>query len=530
MKAEIIPELRRHIVQYMDFDTLKTFSLVSKACYLDAHPILWEHFSCKVPWKNLTSPEEYIAWLYKIHRNARSFKHIYYMEYDARRPEIGDILLDRCHSLATIEVTVAMIDRWNPYRHWEETLRPLVEQNRVSLRRLKLLVRDIPFVASLQLPSLLSTLSRLQSLELNLEQMPVEDLLPVLDACPSSLEHLDLRPTLRRRKITLEDSVTHPHQSPGTTAASLRLKHLHIHSISHEGTLEDVLSRLAAYTLEELKIDTISNVTYPIQISPTLRDALWQLTDLHLENIHPSPGRGAPLILDAIQPHHLRHVNMSKLDTECTTKLIEQQYGSLESLNVGFLRGHAGALADILATCVKLKKLVFAAKPFVDIQTLIDPQHPWGCTELEVFNGVFGLTRITPSPPPSSDSRGLNDAERSSQVEDQFMQRLGKLTKLRRLVQQVAFVDRSMTAEIDRGTMAWSLSSGLAQLRSLANLKTFMFAHQDLPKGIGVPEMTFIKKHWHGLRILACNEINNSDLEEWLATEWPELKVTLLAK
>ncbi|KAF9366367.1 hypothetical protein BGX34_003646 [Mortierella sp. NVP85] len=513
MEAELIPELRRHIVRYMDFDTLKTFSLVSKACYLDAHPILWEHCSCKVPWKDPISPEEYIVWLYKIRRNACSFKHIYYMEYDARRPEIGDILLERCHSLVTIEVAIAVIDRWNPYRHWEETLRPLVEQNRVSLRRLKLLVHDIPSMASLQLPSLLSALSRLQSLELNFEQMSVEDLLPVLDACPSSLEHLDLGPTLQRRTIIQEDSVTHPQQSPGSiTATSLRLKQLHIHSISHESILEDVLSRLAVYTLEGLKIDTITNVTYPIRISPTLRDVLWQLTDLHLENIHPSPGRGAPLILDAIQPHHLRHVNMSKLDTECTTKLIEQQYGSLESLNVGFLRGHAGALADILATCVKLKKLVFAAKPFVDIQTLIDPQHPWVCTELEVFNGVFGF----------------NDAGCSRQVEDQFMQRLGKLTKLRRLVQQVAFVDRSMTAEIDRETMTWSLSSGLAHLGSLANLKTFLFAHQDLPKGIGVPEMTFIKKHWHSLRRLVCNGINNSELEEWLAAEWPELKVTLL--
>ncbi|KAK3806651.1 MAG: hypothetical protein J3Q66DRAFT_406789 [Benniella sp.] len=521
MAPQLLPELRQHLAQYLDFETLKAFSLVCKAWYLDAHPILWKHFSCRVPWKFPTS-SGYAVWLEAIRENARSFRHVHNIECNERAPEIGELLLDRCRNLITIDAAVVMMDVGNPCRYWEETLRPLVEQNRASLRRLKLLVADSPFMNSLQLQTLMPSLSHLQSLELNVQRMTLEDLLPVLDACPSSLERLHLSPNLQRRNFNLENSITHP--SSLTMATSLRLKHLHIHGTCYDNTLEDVLSHLAVHSLEELQISVI----YPLRVSPTLRDALWRLTHLHLDRIRPSPERVVPHILGVIQPHQLRHVYLGSVDTESIANLVGQQHESLVFLNVGILKLHTEVLADIMATCGKLKHLFFTVRPFVDIRTLIDPQRPWVCTELEDFGGFFGLSRCPrPRPPPSSDSSGVSDSERSRQVEDQFMQRLGQLTKLRSLVQQSHYMDLIMAAEIDMEIMSWSLNTGLAHLKGLTNLQTLKFVERDLPIGIGIPEMEFIKQHWHCLKELAYYEMDDSDLEEWLGSEWPELKVTL---
>jgi len=500
MAINLRPELGQGIIQYLGFDTLKAFSLVCKAWYLSSHPVLWKHFSCKAP----TTSEEYTIWLDTIRRNASSFKHIYDIGYGERAPEIGNLLLDRCHSLVTVEAVVTRMDAQNPCHHWEETLRPLIERNRASLQRLQFQVIDGPFMTTLQLPSLLASLPHLRSLDLDVSWMSVEELLPVLDACPSSLEHLSLRPSLHRKSSSQENI--------NTTVTPLRLKRLHIQGAFRDRTLDDVLSCLAVHSLEELRISSI----YPLQIPSKLREAFWQLTHLCLKTVRPSPIRYMPQILDAIQPNHLRQVDLNNLDTESATKLIERQHRSLEFMNVDFLKGHAGSLAEILATCHKLKVLVFTTVPFVDIQTLIGPWHPWVCAELEVFEGSFGLSRDFYTLHPS-DPNGLNDAERSRQVEDQFMQRLGRLTKLRRLVQRGDSLN-------DMDIMAWSLSSGLVHLEGLASLKTFMHANRGFPSGIGIPEMVFMKQHWHRLKELTCYKVG--DLEEWLATEWPELKVT----
>jgi hypothetical protein len=258
-------------------------------------------------------------------------------------------------------------------------------------------------------------------------RMEVQDLLPVLDACSSSLKRLDLRPHICRGDRTQRDSATcHP---PTTTATSLRLKRLYMGNCIAK-IVEDVLSRLAAHSLEKLHLDT----SFPLPSSPKLRDALWRLTHLCLENIHPNPTSVLPQVLDAIQPHQLRYVRLGSINTECTTKLVEQQHQSLEFLNMLLIHGHTKALADILATCRKLKVLVFAAPPIVDIQTLVDPQRPWVCTELEVFGGCF-LLPSRPSLP--SNSNEVDDTESSRQVGKVFMQRLGQLTKLRGLAQDV---------------------------------------------------------------------------------------------
>ncbi|KAK3806655.1 MAG: hypothetical protein J3Q66DRAFT_115641 [Benniella sp.] len=131
--VELPPELREYIVQYLDFTTLKYFSLVCRAWRLSAHPALWKHFSCKVRRVNLTSSEEYTVWLETIRKNAHSFKHIYDIKNDVRTPEIGELLLDRCHSLVTVEAASIRRDTQNTPRFWEEALGPLIERNWPSL-------------------------------------------------------------------------------------------------------------------------------------------------------------------------------------------------------------------------------------------------------------------------------------------------------------------------------------------------------------------------------------------------------------
>jgi len=524
-----VPELRQHIARFLDFGTLKAFSLVRRAWYLDAHPVLWDRFSCKVP-RSLSS-KEYAVWLDTIRKKANLFRHIHHDQFKPIEPQIRDLLLDRCHGLVTIETIV--IDSQDLARYWEGTFRPLVQQNRVSMRQLQL---RTPSITSLQLPNLLASLlvslPQLRSLELDIPGMAVEDLLPVLNACSGSLGRLYLMSGLRRRdKIDKWASAARSNSSI-TMATPLRIKHLCVKGACFDNTLEDILSRLAVHSLEELQLETVS----PLQMIQSLRDVLWRLTSLSLHEMHPSLERVLPDILHAIHPHQLCHVYLGSLDTECTTVLIEQQHHSLESLSVTFMKDHTGALADIMATCRKLKSLTFEAKPFVDIRTLIDPQRPWACTELEVFDGYFGLSHFPllshpapPAPPPGSDLD--DDPKRPTLVEDMFMQRLGQLTNLHSVVQKngqehQSFYDPFTDTWMAMQTMGWSMASGLAHLAGLVNLRTLGFCDRNLPKGIGIHEAVFMKQHWHGLKELACLRIK-SDLVEWLATEWPELKVNV---
>ncbi|KAF9359417.1 hypothetical protein BGX34_008359 [Mortierella sp. NVP85] len=515
--ATDIPELRQHIARYLDFDTLKAFSLVCKAWNLDAHPVLWQRSHCRIPWWKLMFPDKNRAWLHTFRKNAPSLRHIYNDGHNEPiAPKVCETLLEQCHGLITVEAILNAIDGYSLTGYWEEVLRPLIEQNKNSMRRLWLRAIKKLSIGSLRLPSLLANLPSLRSLELGVPSVMVEDLLPILDACPTSLEHLVLSSSVGRRRHL--DSVTHPRQS------HLRLKRLRIDGACYENTLEDILSRLAVHSLEEFELYT----AFALQAC-TLSNTFWRLTRLDLQKMRPGPERILPQILDAIHPHQLRHVHLGKLSTECVAKLIEQQNQSLETLDVSFKHHHAKALSDILATCGKLKSLIFAAQPYVDIRALIDSQRPWVCTELEAFEGVFGLSPPLLLP---RDPSANKDAECPRQVEIQFMQRLGQLTKLRRLTQRydalgqtfhVAGINRDADTEI----MGWSLSTGLEYLDGLARLQTLRLLNRPLPKGIGIPEMIFIKRHWDSLEEIACQRIRDNDLKEWLATDWPELKVTL---
>ncbi|KAK3806664.1 MAG: hypothetical protein J3Q66DRAFT_445255 [Benniella sp.] len=496
--ATDLPELRHRIAQHLDFDTLKAFSVVCKAWYLDAQPILWGHFGCTVPQERSVSPEEYAFWLDAIRKNAISFRDIWYYSYmEPIALEICDILLGQCHSLVSITMRISSSLFQGPICHLEETLRPLIAQNSVTLRRLEFHYNrneDLPLTILL---SLLSSLPHLRSLELDTNMMMVEDVYSILDGCPSSLERFSLNATLTRsNELDQGDSVNNPdYSSIPSNARPLRIKQLRLAGSAFKGTMEGILSRLAAHSLELLWIDA----AYCLQISPTVRDALWRLTSLTVHEKQSGHERALPGILEAIHPHQLRRAYVYRMDSECIAKLIEKQHQSLELLSVQLEKGHTGALADILATCGRLKRLIFSGLPFVNIGTLIDPQKPWVCTELEDFEGDFGLSIPIEPHPLVSD----NDVDATS-IEEQFMRRLGRLTNLRCVVQKDHGGDMvfdPVTGErMERWSMEWSLASGLEHLQGLVHLRTFKILDQDPRKWIGVPEMMFIKQHWHSLR------------------------------
>ncbi|KAK3807285.1 MAG: hypothetical protein J3Q66DRAFT_357149, partial [Benniella sp.] len=357
----------------------------------------------------------------------------------------------------------------------------------------------------------------------------LQELLPILDACSTSLEYLDLRSNLRRRKTDTDEQ--NPPSQPlhqATTTTSPRLKHLGIHGACYDGTLGDILSHLAIHSLESLLVNDIIDNQLSVQAPPTLRDTLSRLTELEIKGLQPSHASAFLVLLGATPPHQLRKVRLGTMDTECAAMLIQQQYQSLESLVVNFLRGHTGALADILATCSKLKHLDF--EPFADIRTLVDSQRPWVCTELEVFEGYFGLS------PYEYDDAGrsrhkdedekvtVSDPVTLYQAESRFMQRLGQLTKLRRLVQGHDTMRYLFDNDMGFNNMAWTLSSGLTHLADLVNLQWLEFVDGDLPTGIGIPELLFMKQHWHSLQELACYNMDIIEVE-WLAAEWPQVKV-----
>jgi len=520
-----IPELRHYIAQYLDHDTLKAFSLVCKAWYLDAQPILWSHFGCLVPQERSVSLEEYALWLDTIRKNAISFRHIYYLGY--REPialEICDILLGQCHSLVSIMMRISASHFQGPDCRWEETLRPLIEQNRVTLRQLDLhLMKGLP---TSFLPSLLASLPHLRSLVLFADTMMMEDVIPILDGCPSSLERFSLGTTLtRRNELDQGDSVNNPdYSSIPSIATPLRLKYLGMPYSRIRGSIECILSRLAVHSLQDFRIEA----AYSLQISPTIRDALWRLTSLHVEETQVGDKWALPGILEAVHPHQLCRVNVYRMTTECIAKLIEKQHQSLEYLTVEFEQNHAGALMDILATCGRLKSLTFMSLPFVNIGTLINPQKPWVCTDLEGFEGYFGLS--IPIEPHVPDPLASDNDVYATSIEQQFMRRLGRLTNLRCLVQRDrggdSLFDPVTGEQAEKWFMEWSLASGLEHLHGLVNLRTFHILDQDPRKSIGVPEMMFIKQHWHNLKEMVCNDVGETDVQEWLAAKWPELKAS----
>jgi len=521
-----IPELRHYIAQYLDFRTLKAFSLVCKAWYLDAQPILWSHFECEVPEECSVSLVKHALWLDAIRKNAILCKHILYLGYkEPIAPEICDVLLDRCHSVVSIMMCISAWQFRGPVGCWEETLRPLIEQNRITLRQLDLhLAEDLPVTF---LPSLLASLPHLRSLVLFADTMMVENVFAILDGCPSSLELLVLDITLTRRNeldqgVSVNDS---DYSSILSVAKPLQLKCLHMPHSDIQGTMEAILSRLVAHSLQDFRIDS----AYCLRITPTVRDAIWRLTSLHVQGLQFGHERTLPGILEATHPHQLRRVNVSSMTTECTAKLIEMQHQSLETLTVHFEKGHTGALADILATCGRLKRLTFCW-PLVNIGTLIDPQKPWVCTELEFLEGCFGLPPPNEPhvPDPLASDKSV-DVTASRRIEEQFMRRLGRLTNLRCIVRKPAIYYDLMAGKwVDTGMMEWSLASGLEHLHGLVNLQTFKVLDQGPRKWIGVPEMTFIKQHWHGLKEMVCNDLGDIDVRKWLATEWAELKASIL--
>ncbi|KAK3806665.1 MAG: hypothetical protein J3Q66DRAFT_358187, partial [Benniella sp.] len=525
--ATDLPELRHHIAQHLDFDTLKAFSVVCKAWYLDAQPILWSRFVCRVQQERSVSPEEYALWLDTIRKNAFSFRDIWYLWYmEPIALEICDILLGQCHSLVSIMMRISSSHFQGPICHLDETLRPLIAQNSVTLRQLGLHYNrneDLPLTILL---SLLSSLPHLRSLELDTNMMMMEDVYSILDGFPSSLERFSLNATLTRsNELDQGDSVNNPdYSSIPSNARPLLLKQLRLLRSGHRGTVEDILSRLAVHSLQDFRIEA----AYCLRITPTVRDALWRLTSLHVHEKQSGDERALPGILEAIHPHQLCRVKVYNMTTGCIAKLIEKQHQSLEYLTVEFERNHTGALADILATCGRLKRLTFMGWPFVNIGTLIDPQKPWVCTDLEDFEGDFGLALPIEAqfPRPLASNRSVD----ATVIEEQFMRRLGRLTNLRCVVQRdhggdMVF-DPVMGVMMGKRSMKWSLASGLEHLHGLGNLRTFTVLGQDRRKWIGVPEMMFIKQHWHNLKQMICTDVGDIDVQEWLTAEWPELETS----
>ena len=102
------------------------------------------------------------------------------------------------------------------------------------------------------------------------------------------------------------------------------------------------------------------------------------------------------------------------------------------------------------------------------------------------------------------------------------MRCLGRLTNLRCIVQRSRSKDITFDLVTrkwrDMGGMEWSLASGLVHLHGFVNLRTFHILGY-LREWIGVPEMMFIKQHWHNLKEMECNDVGEI-VQKWMATEW----------
>ncbi|KAG0252795.1 hypothetical protein DFQ27_007854 [Actinomortierella ambigua] len=248
-----------------------------------------------------------------------------------------------------------------------------------------------------------------------------------------------------------------------------------------------------------------------------------RLTSLSFHDSEAWPG-----LLAALPPHQLRNLSIYCIYMSKLLDILECQYMSLEHLDLSCSITCECSMA-IFTKCVALKtlKLNIPEDQLDDLRFIIF--QPWGCTLLEELEFPLMLSRsFTGSPlqklaalmktevPAVTDGAMLDRLVDWGQAQDIFMERLGTLTRLRRLV-------LSKTSAY----ISWRLDSGLSRLQNLDRLEVLHLGRQQYFQG--VDELQWMKRNFPRLLKLVVSKIEDDRMLEWLLVHWPELTVVELA-
>ncbi|KAF9164727.1 hypothetical protein DFQ26_001120 [Actinomortierella ambigua] len=242
-----------------------------------------------------------------------------------------------------------------------------------------------------------------------------------------------------------------------------------------------------------------------------------------------------PGLLAVLPPHQLRNLSINCINLPMVLNILECQCMSLEHLDLSCSITCECYMA-IFTKCVALKtlKLNMPEDQLDDLRFIIF--QPWGCTLLEELELPLMLSRsftgfqlqklaalMKTEVPAVTDGAMLDRLVDWGQAQDIFMERLGTLTRLRRLV----LSGQSRVASKTAAYISWRLDSGLSRLQNLDRLEVLHLGRQQYFQG--VDELQWMKRNFPRLLKLVVSKIEDDRMSEWLLVHWPELTVVELA-
>ncbi|KAF9976507.1 hypothetical protein BGZ73_008447 [Actinomortierella ambigua] len=521
-----IPELRRHIAEYLDPKDRKSCALVCKAWHEDFQSFVWARYYVPYSQKNLpytlrTMPmEQQTARTNSLARHAHRIRYLRYLPYDqVMEAEHQAILFRECRSLIYMDVEAINEIDW-------EAVATLIQEN-VSLKWLNLRggrnKYSVPAKDEMFFAGLFQGHVRLREVAIGF-RLSGPTVVAILEACPSlasfSVEdlHSDIDAT--------EDSEDDPYRVSKSGHSHIKL--LRIGSAWTDADLACVLAYCPEVECLRLNGRQSQVCTRTCKVLQQGRHK--QLVKIALGD----RSDGAPYqsaLFEAVPRHQLKQVKMYLFDdgAQAVQTLVEHHHLSLESLRTfgnWVHEGLANAMGNVFFKCCRLRKLRLHVQDYLDIRYVID--HPWAFAgtmkSLEVPLGIDLQTSD-----PSLLRKGADiKKEVTITVMDEwrldemaFMMRLGQCHQLRRI--RSGFQD-SRPRYRSLKDVTWLLVNGLNYLAQLEQLEVLDLGNANYGEEAGTDELMFMRDHWPCIKKLRCAGLVNKE-RKWLKRNFSRLTV-----
>ncbi|KAG0252512.1 hypothetical protein DFQ27_008024 [Actinomortierella ambigua] len=538
-----LPELRRHIAQYLDQPTLKACTLVNRSWHSEFQPLVWQTFRFSSLLRRPLSD----AGLGSISKYAIYIRRLcaHYLDDHTKIPAaLHSVLARQCQSLTSLDTIIPNDAEWQVYT-------ALIAVNK-QLQRVHLRNRHgfKQYIAADQLPPVLVGHQQLRLLTID-GSVSVATLRQILETVPS-LEEIHIgnasTPSLM---LDMMKAITSNPPSTAPTTSLFKLQRLDIDDVCEDPAMATLLAQCPY--LETLRLP---NMTRPVCTALckmfSIRGQFPQLRRLTLSSDKVNQHRRRAAILESVPRQQLVQVALYTAGSDEIRQLIDRQNHSLEDV---FVRSDDhGLVVEFLARCRRLKRLSVDGDRLVDVRHLL--AKTWVCQGLEVFDVAVGVDRqckdATMLGYAAAEKAGFavkrscsrrreeeggggagvggaggtgGNAEDHRRMEHEqaemlFLQRLGQLMQLRQLEKAVDNFFRPKVSSMD---LSWRLSNGLLLLAGLSQLERLHLGSE--PTQIGEAELLFMKVHWPRLRLLNSYKPLPKEARDWIRVHWPGLKV-----
>ncbi|KAG0261929.1 hypothetical protein DFQ27_002701 [Actinomortierella ambigua] len=527
-----ISELRQYVARFLDVESLRACALVNKSWHDDFQPMVWRTYwiiarrlsdnnspsnTHGKDGKDGTDSKDLKTWVAVTGKHAHLFRCLRRREYRDECPvprAIYDTLLEHCHSLVQIDAWVKNLDEW-------AMLRELVRVNpglqRVTLRYRKDSLYDeglsTVFLPANDWKSYGRKEIYIEGAVITAPTYPPQRLGDEGNSDNNNNNNSNNNNNGDNSSSRLDHN---DKAAAGLAMLSSRLCKLAISGRCHDASLIELLEQCPSLT--RLEVPLLSEPVYERLCQAFETGRLSQVIKVSLrESSRTWPSLATLHVLRAIPQHQLRKVRLRNMGLREIQVLVERQHQSLESVVV------QGAPQEtpmaLLASCPRLKTLYVSGTGFIDVRHLL--AQPWVCApRLEKLEVNIRLER------PCKDSVLMDHASaekalvapgrtEAEQTEIMWMTRLGQCRLLREAV-------ISMPCSPKSEQLSWSLASGLNRLCELSHLEMLAFGDWVT---LGVPELRFIKDHWHSLKSLPQLDVRPHASRQWLQENWRHLHV-----